>query len=218
MRRTRDTSEVRHPLFARFYARMSEGAEDKGAAEHRRKLLADLTGRVVEVGAGNGLNFGHYPASVDEVVAVEPEPLLRQLAQEAAARAPVRVRVVDGTADALPLDDASVDAAVCSLVLCSVPDQARALAEVRRVLRPDGELRFYEHVIARDRRYARFQRVVDVVHPHVSGGCHVTRDTLSAIGKAGFEVTDLSRFRFAPALFAVGSAPRILGRARVRAA
>ena len=209
------SSAVRHPIFARVYARISGAAEAKGAGEHRDEMLADLEGRVVEVGAGNGLNFAHYPPSVTEVVAVEPEPHLRNLAEVAAAKAKVRVTVVDGTADSLPLEDGSCDAAVCSLVLCSVADQADALAEVRRVLRPGGELRFYEHVLADTPRLARFQRRVDVVHPYVSGGCHVTRNTEAAIVDAGFEITRIRRFRFAPDFFSRQAAPKILGTARL---
>lgn len=97
-------SPVSNPLFARLYARsMVQRADRKaGQAEHRRELLHGLSGRVVELGAGNGLNFGHYPATVEKVVAVEPEPFLRARAQEAATRAEVPVRVVDGVADELP--------------------------------------------------------------------------------------------------------------------
>ncbi len=209
------TSQVRHPIFARIYARISGAAEAKGAAEHRDEMLAGLEGRVVEVGAGNGLNFAHYPFTVTEVIAVEPEPHLRKLAQVAAAAAKVGVSVVDGTADSLPAEDGSCDAAVCSLVLCSVADQRQALAEVRRVLRPGGELRFYEHVLAESPRFARFQRGVDVVHPYVSGGCHVTRDTESAITHSGFEITSIRRFRFAPDWLSAQAAPKILGAARL---
>lgn len=205
---------VRHPIFARLYARISASAEEKGAAEHRREVLAGLVGRVVEVGAGNGLNFAHYPSTVTEVVAVEPEPHLWKLAQAAASTAAVPITVVEGTADELPLDDASCDAAVCSLVLCSVNDQSAALAEVRRVLKPDGELRFYEHVLAATPRLARVQRMVDVVHPYVSGGCHVTRDTEAAIRDAGFEITTIRRFLFAPEPLTKQAAPKILGAAR----
>lgn len=207
--------KVRHPIFARIYARLGGAAEAKGAAEHRDEMLAGLDGRVVEVGAGNGLNFAHYPPTITEVIAVEPERHLRKLAQLAAKDATVPVTVIDGTADSLPLDDDSCDAAVCSLVLCSVADQAEALAEVRRVLRPGGELRFYEHVLADSPRFARFQRLVDVVHPYVSGGCHVTRDTEQAITDAGFEITDIRRFRFAPDPLSTQAAPKILGTARV---
>jgi ubiquinone/menaquinone biosynthesis C-methylase UbiE len=156
----------RHPLFARCYARLSQAME-KGVGEHRQELLADLYGRVLEVGAGNGLNFAHYPPTVPptvtQVIAVEPEPYLRALALEAAERAPVPVQVVDGHAEALPVGDQSVDAAVASLVLCSVPDQARALAELARVIRSGGELRFFEHVRAEGPAMARTQRAVDLV-------------------------------------------------------
>lgn len=209
------TTDVRHPIFARIYARISGAAEAKGAGEHREEMLAGLDGRVVEVGAGNGLNFAHYPPSVAEVVAVEPEPHLRKLAQVAAGDAKVAVDVVEGTAESLPLEDDSCDAAVCSLVLCSVADQGKALAEVRRVLRPGGELRFYEHVLAISPRLARFQRRVDVVHPYISGGCHVTRDTEAAITFAGFEITSIRRFRFAPDFLSRQAAPKILGSARL---
>ncbi len=141
------SNTVHHPLFARFYARCAPHEDGRGGTEHRRELLAGLSGRVVEVGAGIGSNFAHYPAAVTEVVAVEPEPYLRAKAEHAATAATVKVRVVEGLADALPLADGEADAGVASLVLCSVPDQAEALAELRRVIRPGGELRFYEHVI-----------------------------------------------------------------------
>jgi len=134
---------------------------EREVGKERTALLAGLTGRVVEVGAGNGMNFSHYPLSVEEVVAVEPEPYLRAKAERAAATAPVTVHVRDGLADALPLESGSIDAAVLSLVLCSVPDQPRALAELRRVLKPGGELRFMEHVRADGPRKAQVQSVAD---------------------------------------------------------
>jgi SAM-dependent methyltransferase len=118
---------IKHPLFARGYAWLAKKEDAAGGADNRRELLAGLSGRVVEVGSGIGSNFEHYPATVSEVVAIEPEPYLRAKSEEAAAQAPVPVRVLDGTADELPLEDASVDVGVASLVLCTVPDQARAL-------------------------------------------------------------------------------------------
>jgi ubiquinone/menaquinone biosynthesis C-methylase UbiE len=99
-----------HPLFARLYLRSSQGAERRGSTEHRQELLAGLSGAVIEVGAGNRLNFAHYPPAVERLVAVEPEPLLREAAREAAGRAPVPVEVVEGVAERLPADDASFDA------------------------------------------------------------------------------------------------------------
>jgi len=180
---------VHHPLFARFYTHVLSRNEPHEVRAHRDELLAGLVGRVVEVGAGSGANFARYPATVGEVVAVEPEAYLREQAHGAAASAPVPVTVLDGVADALPLQDASCDAAVACLVLCTVPDQARALAELRRVLRPGGELRFYEHVRAPSQRRARAQEIVDrTFWPHAFGGCHTARDTVAAIEAAGFAV------------------------------
>ncbi|QPP10129.1 class I SAM-dependent methyltransferase [Streptomyces bathyalis] len=186
---------VRHPLFARFYERLSEAADVRaGVKEHREELLAGLSGRVIEIGAGNGLNFARYPASVTQVTAVEPEPHLRAAADAAARSEAVRVpvQVVAGTADALPAEDRTFDAAVFSLVLCSLPDVSRALAEVLRVVRPGGELRFYEHGRAEGRpRMVRFQRVLDgTVWPRLFGGCHTGRDPVGEITAAGF--TDVS--------------------------
>jgi ubiquinone/menaquinone biosynthesis C-methylase UbiE len=187
----------RHPVFARLYPRISRGAEQSGGSEHRRRLLADLEGAVIEVGAGHGLNFAHYPPAVTRVLAVEPEPHLRGLAVEAAARAPVAVEVRDGTAEALPAEDGEFDAAVASLVLCSVPDQQAALGEIFRVLRPGGELRFYEHVVSNRSGAARIQRVLDAtIYPRLAGGCHCARDTGGAIREAGFQVQREERIAF----------------------
>jgi ubiquinone/menaquinone biosynthesis C-methylase UbiE len=208
--------KVHHPVFARMFARLSAQAEKRGQADHRRELLAGLSGRVIEVGAGHGLNFPHYPGTVGQVVAVEPEGYLRELAQKAAVEAAVEVRVIDGLANRLPADDASFDAGVASLVLCSVPDQRAALSELRRVIRPGGELRFYEHVISENPRLARIQRVAERsgFWPLVGGGCHPARDTAAAIEAAGFRIESCRRFAFRPALIEVVVEPKILGVAR----
>lgn len=183
------TTAVRHPLFARCFNRLTPLMEREAGA-HREAMLAGARGRVVEIGAGNGMNFGHYPATVDEVVALEPEPYLRARAEEAARTAPVLVTVADALAEDLPLDDRSFDTAVASLVLCSVRDPAPALAELRRVLRPGGELRFYEHVRSDNPRKARLQMFLyrSGIWPRLTGGCHCARDTIGAIKAAGFDV------------------------------
>jgi ubiquinone/menaquinone biosynthesis C-methylase UbiE len=162
----------------------------------------------MELGAGNGLNFAHYPDTVDEVVAVEPEPYLRERAREAAAKAPVKIEVVEGTDDPLPFDDDSFDVAVVCLVLCNVPDQTRSLAELRRVLRPNGELRFYEHVVPTRPRQAKLFELADDsgAWPKVSGGCHLARDTTASIADA-FRIERLRRMQF-------NGLPHILGVAR----
>ncbi len=200
-----------------MYIRASASAEARGAAEHRERLLEGLVGAVVELGAGHGLNFPHYPAGVEEVVAIEPEPTLRAAAADAAANAPVPIRVIAGVADELPLGDASVDAAVASLVLCSVPDQGRALAELRRVIRPGGELRFYEHVIAERHPKRLLLQIADRsgFWPCIAGGCHPARDTGAAIERAGFEIETGEQLMFAAAPL-LPSIPHILGVARRR--
>ena len=204
---------VRHPVFARVYERGSARAEDAGQREHRRELLEGLSGRVIEVGAGNGLNFTHYPPKVEEVVALEPEPFLRERARAAAADVAATVRVVDGLADRLPLESESLDAAVVSLVLCSVPDPGGALAEIFRVLRPRGELRFYEHVRSQRAGFARLQQAADLVWPRVAGGCHTARDTPRAIEAAGFDIERCRRLTFRPCSLIAPVAPHVLGRA-----
>ncbi|WP_030544769.1 class I SAM-dependent methyltransferase [Streptomyces albus] len=210
----RDT--VHHPLFARFYTRLSVLAEKQGEiAAHRTELLSGLSGRVAEIGAGNGLNFAHYPSGVTRVVAVEPEPRLRRLAAAAARNAAVPVDVMPGTAEELPLADGHFDAAVASLVLCSVRDLPRSLAEIRRVLRPGGELRFYEHGRAGRPAADRVQRALDrTVWPVLFGGCHTGRDTLAAIAAAGFEIGPHRRLRVPARGLPMPCSPHVLGTAR----
>jgi ubiquinone/menaquinone biosynthesis C-methylase UbiE len=209
-----DGAAVHHPWFARMWVRIAAAMEGHGAAAHRARLLTGIAGRVVEIGAGTGANFAHYPPGVVEVLAVEPEPHLRALAVEAAGRTSVPVAVVDGSADRIPAGDGTFDAAVVSLVLCSVPDQASALHELARVLRPGGRLYFWEHVRAEGAGFARVQRLLDrTVWPAVGGGCHTARDTAAAIEAAGFTVERVERFRFPESRVPSPTAPQILGTA-----
>jgi ubiquinone/menaquinone biosynthesis C-methylase UbiE len=206
-------SFVRHPIFARFFDRLSRLME-REVGQHRHELLAGLSGRVVEIGAGNGMNFQHYPTTVEEVIALEPEAYLRTKAEQAARDAPVQVSVRDGAADPLPLQDDSFDAAIASLVLCTVPDPDRALAELRRVLKPGGELRFLEHVRSDRPRKASIQERLDRsgIWPRVGGGCHCARDTVAAIEAAGFQVERSRSLDFGPSW--VITNPHVLGAAR----
>ena len=207
MAQTRDTNEVRNRFFSRMWVRLKDNEEQ---VEHRRQNLAGLSGKVLELGAGDGRNFALYPPEVTEVLAVEPEPYLREHAEAAAREARVKVTVVAGVADRLPAEDGSVDAAVASLVLCTVPDQAGALAELRRVIKPGGELRFLEHVHSHNPRQARIEDLMDHVWPHIAGGCHPNRDTGAAIEAAGFEVERCERFGFSPG-FPMPKIAHILG-------
>lgn len=200
---------VQHPLFARFYRRLvAPCMAREGGDDLRRRVLAGLKGTVVEVGAGDGANFPHYPDEVARIVAVEPEPYLRE---HASAHTDERVELRNAVATDLPVADGEADAVVFTFVLCSV-DQAGALAEAGRVLRPGGELRFLEHVRAHDPGAARrTQRVLDTtVWPRLFGGCHVSRDTAAAIEAAGFTLTELERFSF-PESARGPSSPTILG-------
>lgn len=190
-------AELQHPVFARAYARAVTRMNRRGGTEHRRALLAGLHGPVIEIGAGEGSAFGLYPAAVTQVLALEPEDHLRALARERAPWAPVPVTVRPGTAERIPSPDASADAVVTSLVLCSVADQGAALAEIRRVLRPGGTLAFYEHVRSDHRLFAAAQDLLTPVWLRIAGGCHLNRDTLKAISAAGFTVRDNRRFGFA---------------------
>lgn len=203
----------RHPIFARFFDRLSRATEHE-LGIHRDRLLAGLSGRVLEVGAGNGVNFGHYPPTVETVVAVEPEPFMRDKARHAATSTRVAVRLVDGVASRLPFESSSFDAVVASLVLCSVPELATALSEIRRVLKDAGELRFLEHVRADQPAKARLQIMLDRsrIWPLLGGGCHCSRQTMDAIAAAGFRVTEFESLPFGPSWWITN--PHVRGAAR----
>jgi ubiquinone/menaquinone biosynthesis C-methylase UbiE len=214
----RDGDTFRATLFARYlHPRLNAAAMAHGQGEHRARTLAGLAGRVVEVGAGDGANFAYYPEAVTEVVAIEPEEHMRARARDAARTARVPIEVHAGMADRLPVEDASFDAAVLSLVLCSVPDQAAALGEVRRVLRDGGELRFYEQVHADRPPLRMLQSAVTPIWSRLGGGCHLNRHTEHAITDAGFTIERIERFAFRPGLLATVGAPHILGSARLTA-
>jgi SAM-dependent methyltransferase len=202
-----------NPRFAKAYLRAAAKAEARGVAEHRHDLLAGLAGVVCEVGAGSGLNFAQYPATVTQVVAIEPEPTLREHAAGAARAAPVPIEVREGTADTLPVEDASCDAVVLSLVMCTVPDPAAALDEARRVLRPGGQLRFYEHVRSAHRVMAVAEDLVTPIWARFAGGCHPNRDAVGALTSAGFDLSEVRRFGFSP-LRGIPPTAHVLGRAR----
>jgi len=172
-------------LFARLYDPVMAGMERRGLARERARLLNPLRGDVVELGAGTGLNLPHYPAGA-RLVLTEPTPPMAVRLRERVARERPEAQVIEASAESLPLADASADAVVSTLVLCTVADVARTLAEVRRVLRPGGRLVLFEHV-ATGGGWGRVQRLLDPVQHFCARGCHLTRDTRRALEDAGFD-------------------------------
>jgi SAM-dependent methyltransferase len=198
--------------FARFLERREQQRPDPGARELRRRLLAGLEGRVLEVGSGDGRSFEHYPPEVTALLAVEPDPTARESAAELARNAVVPIEIVDGLAERLPAEDGSFDVVVVMGVLCSVADPRVVLQELRRVLREGGELRFWEHVRSRHVWFRAFQRVLDrLFWTKALGGCETTRDTESAIQPAGFNFERLERGFHSSSPFAITTAPYIHG-------
>ena len=182
-------------LTAAGYDWLFDRVDPLGGADHRRRLVEQATGAVLEIGAGTGRNLPRYRTAT-RVVALEPGPGMRARANQAAQAAHVAVEVIDGTAEHLPFPDAAFDTVVASLVLCTVPDLAQTLAEARRVLRPGGTLRFYQHVRADDPRLARWQDRLERPWGWLAGGCHPNRDVVAAITAAGFRMLELDRFDF----------------------
>ena len=202
--------------FARYLERREQRRPDQVHRELRRKLLAGLRGVVVEVGSGDGRSFEHYPPGVERVLAVEPDATARIAAEERARAAAVPIEVVDGVAEAIPAADGTIDAGVMMGVLCSVPDPPAALAELRRVLVPEGEFRFWEHVRSGNSVFRLVQRSVDALFwTKALGGCRTTRDTEATIRAAGFRVESLERGFHSSSALTITSAPYVLGVARL---
>jgi ubiquinone/menaquinone biosynthesis C-methylase UbiE len=189
-----------HPWFACLYGVLARVAEKGELCARRRALLASAEGRVLELGAGTGENFKHYPPQVTEVVAVEPDPHMRRQAARRIGEAAMAVELVDATGEDLPLEPSSFDTVVATLVLCSVDDPERTLSELRRVLRPGGQLMFLEHVRARTEGLARWQDRLERPWMVVGGGCRPNRETGDAIGGNGFRLRDLETFDLRPSL------------------
>lgn len=180
-------------LFSAAYDFGLRATEAAGLRQMRRELLAQARGRVLELGAGTGLNLEHYPAGLEGLTLVEPDPHMTSRLREKLARSGRDAEVVEAPAERLPFGDDSFDAVVVTLVLCTVPDPAAALAEVRRVLRPGGRLLFLEHVRSPDPSLARWQDRLERPWRFFGDGCHCNRDTVAAIGAAGFELDEVER-------------------------
>jgi ubiquinone/menaquinone biosynthesis C-methylase UbiE len=185
-----------HPIFARFYDRMTAGTERAGLGEMRHELLASATGRVLELGAGTGHNLEHYTDAVAELVLTEPDPHMARRLRERLATDPGAVRsasVVEVGAEDLPFDDGSFDSVVATLVLCTVDDPTRTLAEARRVLVEGGRFLYLEHVRSTRPGLGRWQDRLERPWGLVAGGCHPNRATDQALADAGFWIDSLER-------------------------
>lgn len=184
--------------------------ETAGMRGRRHALLADARGRVVEIGSGTGLNLAHYPDDVSELVLTEPEPGMRRRLAQRLQRHQCAAQIIDAPAEHLPFDDRSVDTVVSTLALCTVGDPARALREIARVLRPDGQLLFIEHVRARSRWLAACQDALFRPWRGFGGGCHCNRQTVELMRACGFTVAaDEAVWRLMPAIVR----PLVVGRA-----
>lgn len=202
-------------MFALYYPPLLELAERAGQRETRAQLIGLAAGRTLELGAGAGVNLAHYTSAVTELVITEPSPdMLGHLRREVGQGrlAPASVELVASGAEELPFPDASFDTVVGTYILCTVPEPARAVAEIERVLRPGGRYVFMEHVRASDGSVlAGFQDLVEGLHVVVGAGCHPNRRTEALIRGSGLTVERLERGRQPRAPLTVR--PRILGSA-----
>lgn len=180
-------------LFAATYDRGLKATEEAGLGEMRRQLLAQASGRVLELGAGTGVNLDLYPAAVTELVLVEPDPHMAKRLRARLADSPRQATVLEAPAERLSQPDHSFDVAVATLVLCTVPDPVAALAELRRVLVPGGLLLLIEHVRAAEPGAARWQDRLEKPWRFLADGCHCNRDTAATLAAAGFETGELEQ-------------------------
>lgn len=187
-------TETSHPIFARVYERMLASTERAGLEALRHSLLAHATGHTLEIGAGTGLNLAHYPDAVTSLVLAEPDPHMAARLRDrldAEGPGPRGVSVIAAGAEELPFDDGSFDTIVSTLVLCTVPDPAATLAEVRRVLAPRGAFLFLEHVRGEGRGLSWLQDRLERPWGWFAGGCHPNRPTAASIADAGFQIEQL---------------------------
>jgi ubiquinone/menaquinone biosynthesis C-methylase UbiE len=185
-----------HPLFARFYDRLTAGTERAGLGEMRRELLSSAAGRVLELGAGTGHNLEHYTDAVTELVLAEPDPNMAKLLRErleSDGTAAGNPSVIEAPAEELPFDDGSFDVVVATLVLCTVENPVRALSEARRVLVEGGRFLYLEHLRSARPGLARWQDWLERPWGWVSGGCHPNRPTDQLLAGAGFWIDSLER-------------------------
>ncbi len=206
-----------HPIVAAIYDRMLAGSEKAGLSDRRADLLAEARGQVLEIGAGTGANLPHYPAAVARLTLIEPDPHMAGRLRDKLAAAPPRFEfdLIETSAEQLPFEDARFDTVVSTLVLCTVADPERVLAEVARVLKPEGRLVLFEHVRdPENERRARWQDRLERPWGWIAGRCHPNRDTRATLEAAGFDVSSIE-----PKTFPKGGPvvkPMIQGSATIR--
>ena len=205
-----------HRFFAAIYDRIMASTEEAGLRDMRGELVASATGRTLELGAGTGLNLGHYGAAVTELVLTEPDPhMARRLRVKLAAEPPATgaAEVVEAPAETLPFEDSSFDTVVSTLCLCTVGDPERVVGEVARVLRPGGRLLYIEHVRSETPGVARWQDRLERTWGWLAAGCHPNRDTAATLAASALEpsVADRGELPKAPAIVR----PLIRGEARL---
>ena len=203
-----------HKWFAAIYDRMAAPEERRFMAAVRAEVAGGARGKVLEIGAGTGLNFAHYREDAD-VIATEPDPYMRQRAERRLAESGKHIQLREASAEELPFDSDSFDTVVGTLVMCSVPNPKRALSEIRRVLKPGGEYRFYEHVRYENGFGAFWQDAILPIWRWCGAGCHPNRHTLGAIENAGLSVVHLEKSKpFPPIPPMIFSRPHVKGIAR----
>lgn len=186
-------SAIFHPRFASFYEWFARSGQQRRLLDPLRQATAgQATGVVLEVGAGTGLNFAWYqPTHVERVEAIEPDSAMLAHARRRADQAPVPIVLTQASVEALPFAESTFDSAVVTLVLCSVHDPALSLAEIKRVLKPQGTLFVFEHVRSRHRVLAQVQDALVPVTTRLFGNCHWNRDAARAVSEAGFQVAQV---------------------------
>ncbi len=181
--------------FAAIYDRGLKATEEAGLREMRRGVLAEASGRTIDLGAGTGVNIGLFPAAVTELVLAEPDPHMARRLRPKLRESGVEAETIEAPAERLPFESSSFDTAVFTLVLCTVPDPVAALAEAARVLRPGGKLLFVEHVRSRDPGLARWQDRLEKPWRFLADGCHCNRDTVAMIEASRFELQQVEHDR-----------------------
>jgi ubiquinone/menaquinone biosynthesis C-methylase UbiE len=197
-------------VFAALYDRIMRRGEQLSMGKRRRELISSARGRTLEIGAGTGANIPHYPDATQELILAEPFGPMRRRLQRKLGESGISAETLDASAEAIPLDNGSVDTVVSTLVLCTVDFPDLALAEVERVLRPDGQLLFIEHVRSHSPRVARWQDRLETPWRHFGAGCRCNRDTIASIAAAGFSTQHEDvQWRGVPPIVA----PLVIGRA-----